>query len=227
MGKHQTAEEVKQEYIEKLGSEFGTYFDRLRNEVIFLHLKWSEFEELYGKKERVELMNSIAPNFFFYLQNLLLDDVILGITRLTENKIDRTGNERFTLHELVDFTNPPLKGEVSKQLKRIKTEASFCYDHRNRKIAHFDRSLKLEELAESLEVASRYKINKVMDSIAEVMNLVNLKLTDSTINFRTDSNFGYKLLQDAENGRRFDELRFKYLKGQPFDISDFDFYTNK
>ncbi len=222
MGKHQTAEEVKQEYIEKLGTEFGTYFDRLRNEVIFLHLKWSEFEELYAKKERVELMNSIASNFFFYLQNLLLDDVILGITRLTEDKKDRSGNERFTLHELVDFTNPPLKGEVSKLIKKIRTEAGFCYDRRNRKIAHFDRSLTFEKHAEPLEIASRNKINKVLDCIAEVMNLINLKLTNSTTHFRIDSNSGFNLLLMADDGRRFQELRFKYLKGEPFDNSDFD-----
>lgn len=222
MGKHQTAEEVKQEYIEKLGLEFGNFFDKIRYEVILLHFKWSEFEELYSQEDRVELMNKIAPNFYFYLQNLLLDDVILGITRLTEPKTDKQGNTRLTLWTLVNFTNPPLKGELSKLLKKIKEEASFSYDRRNRKIAHFDQDLALNEHAEPLEIASRDRINGVMDSIAELMNLVERHYMDATTHYRIGSQAGYHLLLRADDGMRFQELKFKFYKEGKLDSQDFD-----
>tara|TARA_Y100001980_G_C14516058_1_gene291379 strand:- start:568 stop:1245 length:678 start_codon:yes stop_codon:yes gene_type:complete len=222
MGRHQTAEEVKQEYIEKLGDEFGNFFDRIRNEVIFLHFKWSEFEELYSKEDRIELMNKISPNFYFYLQNLLLDDVILGITRLTEPKSDRKGNARLTLWSFSNFTTPPLKGEVSKLLKRIKKEASFSYDRRNRKIAHFDKDLALNEHAKPLKIASREKINKVIDSIAELMNLIQGHYVKSETYYRVGSQTGYHLLLTADDGVRFQELKFKFYKEGKLDISDFD-----
>lgn len=222
MGNDQTSEEILREHLEKLGYEFGKLFNKIRNEVIFLHFKWSEFEELYSKKDRVTLMNDISPTFYFYLQNLLLDDVILGITRLTEPKSDRQKNVRLTLWAFTQFTNPPLKGEIGKLLKRIKEESAFCYDSRNRRIAHFDKDLALSELAEPLEIVSRNKINLVLDSIGELLNLIERSYMGSTTYYRSGSQSGYKLLLAAKDGLRFEELKLKFYKIGRLDYKDFE-----
>jgi hypothetical protein len=221
MGSYQTAEEVKQEHLEKFGPELGSIFHRLHNEIVFLHIKWCEFEELYSHKDRVELMNDISPNFFFYLQNLLLEDVVLGITRISENK-EFNGKTNLTIRLFPDLVNVSIKGDAGKLIKRIYKESSFCRDRRNRKIGHLDRELALDDKAEPLEKTNRNKVNKVLDSLAELMNLIQKHYMNSSTYYRIDSNHGYGLLLQAQDGVRFQNLRFKFLKGEKIEYSDFE-----
>lgn len=212
MAKHQSAEEVKQEYIEKLGENLGAIYYRLWNELAFLHIKWSEFESLYGEEKNVTLMKSISPHFFFYLQNLLLEDVILGITRITENR-EYKGKPNLTIRQLPNLVDDSIKGQVGKLIKRIGKETDFCKDRRNRRIGHIDMNLALEnQYAEPLKTTNRNKINQVLDSISELMNVVHLHYLDSTTLFRMPSQEGLSLLKHAERGILIYDLELKLLE---------------
>jgi len=83
MGEHFTAEENKQNHVEKLGDELGSLYHELWNDVVRLHSKWDEFIELFGSKpSRVELLNKSAPLFFRTAQDSLWESTLLHITRL-------------------------------------------------------------------------------------------------------------------------------------------------
>ena len=62
MGNTKTAEEVRKEHTDKMGFELGSLYNSLYNEIIWLHYKWSEFEELYGTKESRIQMNYLAAS---------------------------------------------------------------------------------------------------------------------------------------------------------------------
>ncbi|SNT12189.1 hypothetical protein SAMN05421640_2374 [Ekhidna lutea] len=217
MGTTQTAEEVKQEHLEKLGPELGNIYHQLRNELIFIHIKWCEFEELYAHEERVELMKKNSPNFFYYLQNILFEDVILAITRITESKTNK-GKENLTIRHFPSLVSDKLKGKTGKLIKRINSESSFCRDRRNRKIGHLDKNLALKENPKPLEIASRNKVNQVLDSLAELMNFLQLEYMNSSTHYRVRSDHGYFLLQRAERGRKLRDLRLKLIKENKIDL---------
>lgn len=82
---YKTAEEIKNEMIEKLGTDFGLLLNSLYNEITWLTFRWIEFVELYGTKEtRLELMNKSAPFLFFTIQKVLWENLLLGISRITD-----------------------------------------------------------------------------------------------------------------------------------------------
>jgi hypothetical protein len=64
-------DEVKSNYIEKMGKELGTQFYALWQEFIWLAMKWGEYEALYGGgSKRVDLLNDAAPAFFWMVDNV-------------------------------------------------------------------------------------------------------------------------------------------------------------
>lgn len=221
MGSYQSEEEIKKEHIKKLGPKLGLVFHEIRNEVLTIHFKWSEFEALYTNGNRVKIMHEISSTFYIILRNLLLDDLILGITRLTQRKSDRRGNTRLTLGVLVEMIPPPLKGEIGKILKRIENESLFCNEIRNNKIAHFDKRLALNENTEPLEIATREKINIILNSISEFLDTIQSHYMNSTSLYRFRSETGSEVLLLAKRGLSFIEARSKILREKGFDIDDY------
>lgn len=93
-------DEIKKNHIKYMGEKLGTYFNAIWNEVAWLYIKWSEYDELFGKKpSRVDLLNDAAPTFFHIVQDCLFRDVILHIARLTDPP--KTGGKKNL--SVVDF----------------------------------------------------------------------------------------------------------------------------
>ena len=58
MAQTRTAEEAQAEYVKHMGTPLGEQFSALWQEVAWLHLKWGEYDELYGKKpSRFQFLN--------------------------------------------------------------------------------------------------------------------------------------------------------------------------
>ena len=86
MRRDQSAEQVKSEHIDKLGKELGSQYNLLYNGVISISLNFNEFKYLYSESDsRIAIMNKTAPFFFFkILQNMLWENILLGICRITD-----------------------------------------------------------------------------------------------------------------------------------------------
>jgi len=79
-------EAIKADNINSMGKDLGELYTAIWNEVVWLHMKWGECVELYGtRKSRIELLNKTASRFFRILQDIFLEDIILHISRLTDN----------------------------------------------------------------------------------------------------------------------------------------------
>ena len=52
----------------------------------FVCWKWNDFVELFGTKEtRIDLLNGSAPRFFRIVQNVLWEETLLHLARLTDS----------------------------------------------------------------------------------------------------------------------------------------------
>ena len=223
-----TAEESKQNYKSAMGDTLGALFHSLWQEVAWVHIRWHEYVALYGDKpSRVALLNNTAPGFFRLVQDTLWEATLLHIARLTDPPCS-AGKKNLTVQRLQDEVRVR-DAHVAQQVKTLsekaKVAAGFCRDWRNRRIAHTDLSLALDEHPVPLEAADRDKVNTALSAIVEVLNAVSLHYMNSSSFFDIPRYPGdaISLLYVIDDGLRVEaerRNRLTWLKVGPNDYSN-------
>jgi hypothetical protein len=204
-------EDIKKEMIEKLGEDFGSLVYAIRNEVTWLTFKWIEFSELFGTKEtRIELLNQSAPFFFFTIQKVLWDNLILGIAILTD-PIESNGKKNITLKAIPFFiSDANFRKEIERDIK-----------------AHMDYNFGIDlQNAKVLEPATREKLRSTIERIQSIYNKIELKYLGRTVGYKylTSHRGAISLLHTIESGIRFEEQAYeKRKRGDDIDYN----YTSK
>lgn len=191
--------------------DINSLYEPLFNQICYLHAKWRTFCQLYAQgEETVELLNNIAPSFFHMYQEVLADDVLLMVSRLTDPKQtfkrDNLSLER--LASSIDRTKyPTLRVEVEKLLIEAKDQCNFAREHRNRRIAHSDLHTMLNAVSEPLTIATKQKIDDALRSICDVMNAVLNHFEHTTVSYesvmvRDDGDTIIARLRHAEEYRK-------------------------
>lgn len=141
MDRSKTQDEVRAEYVAKMGPELGELQYLLWHDVTTLHLQWSEYRELFATKpRRIDLMNETAPRFFGRLEALLWNDVLLHLYRLTDHP-GGTGKERVTVLRYKPLVmGRPIQAAVHAAVDSATGATLFARDWRNHLIAHRDFS---------------------------------------------------------------------------------------
>ena len=216
------AEDAKNEYISLMGEELGKIFHELEREVTWLHTKWGEYVELFGTKpSRIELVNKAAPLFFGVVQDVLWEDVILSIARLTDSP-KTAGKDNLTIRRLPEYIDDPEFKPSLEELIQLSAQATdFCRDWRNRRIAHRDLQLAIESRAKPLKPASRKKVKDALTSIVEVLNVVarHYLIPETIFDVPTGPSGALSLLYVIDDGIRADEERTERInRGEERDI---------
>jgi hypothetical protein len=127
-----TEPQLKQRYRDVMGNELGEVFHNLMQEAAFLHLKWNEYLALFGTgPERVDLLNKAAPGFFHLVQDSWWDDLLLHVSRMTDDR-----NDVLTVKRLPRLVQVAIRDEVHARLGVFDKAAKFARDLRNLHIAH-------------------------------------------------------------------------------------------
>ena len=204
-----TAEEIKSHYIEKMGSALGSQFEALWQEFVWLNKKWSEYVELFGNKPtRVKLLNQAAPAFFRMVQDLIWEDVLLHLARVTDAPTTLK-RHNLTIRSLPKLVDTAIQENIEGLVGVATERTSFCRDWRNRRIAHSDLQLRLRDNADPLEGASRNHVNAALIAVADVLNAVDVHYTGSQTHFQTWPSAGgsVSLLTMLAIGLREDSVR--------------------
>ncbi len=174
MSTTQSAEEIKKEQIAVLGPEFGSLYNLLYNEIIWLHYKWNEFEELYGREEsRIKIMNNTAPFFFFMIQGVFWENILLGIARITDQQVTG-GKKNMTILAIPELINDQeLKKSVEIKIKTILGKTNFCRDRRNSKTPLYDYETSINSEAKPLEEASKILVKEALNEITALIDLLH------------------------------------------------------
>jgi hypothetical protein len=176
-----TAEEVKVHHIEVMGEDLGSLYHALWNELAVLHSKWDEYLVIFGTKpSRVDLVNRAASYFFSVVQESLWEGTLLHIARLSDPA--RTGRKSnlsvMALPDLIEDTS--LKEDICKLIAVAEGQVTFCRDWRNRRLAHRDLHLALQQGAAPLEKASRAQVKAALLALSDIMNAISVHYMDST-----------------------------------------------
>ena len=198
-----TAEEAKKKNIEKMGDALGSQFSALWQEVVLVHMVWSEFVELYGTKpSRVEILNASASNFFYMAQQVLWESTMLHICRLTDPSLV-AGKTNLTVQNLYSLIpDAKLKAEVLQLVDAAILRSDFCRDWRNRHIAHRDLDLALGKSATPLATGTVKDTTSAIKALAEVLNAVESHYMDSqtAYDFAKPHNGAIALLYALDDG---------------------------
>lgn len=167
-----TLDDERNKRIETLGKEFGSLYDSIYNEFVWLSFKWVDYKELFAKKKsRIVILNETAPFFFFTIQKILWENILLGICILSDPP--KTGGKKnATIKALPDFINDEiLRKNVHLKTKKLMEATEFCRDWRNRYISHKDYHLATDENAKPLKKATTEKLNNAFTLFQEFINL--------------------------------------------------------
>lgn len=121
---------------------FNEIRKRIWDELVHLHHGWQEYNALYGNSpERVQLLNRSARSFFGRLQRMMVRDVLLTISRLTD-PARSAGRDNLVLLRLLEDPKlrcqSALKTFLEQEIESIRRDATSIHKHRNRYIAHLD-----------------------------------------------------------------------------------------
>lgn len=198
---HQSAEQSKNENIRIMGDELGVVYSALWQELARLHQKWQQYVTLFGTTpERIALLNEVAPQTTYSIQESLWLDIILHIARLADSaKSGKPKNEKNNLSlrrfEIL-VQGSAIEEEVGTQVQKIKECTTFATDWRHRAYAHRDLDIALGNECAPLEPASRAAVKNALKAMSELMNLISKKYLRSTTLFDVDSTGA---AGDAEN----------------------------
>jgi hypothetical protein len=225
MASTRNPDEVQTEYQCSMGQLLGNLFYTLWNDVVWLHMKWQQYRQLYGTNaERVEILNKTASIFFGVVQTVLWEDTLLHLSRLTGSPGAR-GKPNLSLQRLVQvIPKGPLCREIKHLINIAVHKADFAHEWRNRRIAHYDLRLAQGSTAISLPPASRQNVEEALAAIRDVMNRIDLHYRQSTTAYERSLDIGngddlLRCLEEAlgSEKRAHAELlqRYEHLLKQP------------
>lgn len=182
MSDEKSADQVRTEHIDKLGEPLGPVFLELRDDLAWLQVKWAEYRELYGTSpERIEVLNSAAGLFFRLLQDVLWEDALLHLCRLTDPTAMRS-KQNLSIKVLPGLiTDVILRDAVTTLVEKAVASTEFARDWRNRRISHRDRALALGSGISPLVPASRAQVSDSISAIHRALNEINERLLGSTL----------------------------------------------
>ena len=153
-----------------------TIFTRIKKEIINLHGEWTVYRQLYGTNERrIDLLNASAPYFFHTVQLVLLDDIALTLSKLTDPK-KYSGYENLSLKQLIEridnSQNKSLIDDTEIAIKDLNAKCEKFREHRNKRIAHIDLENALKLPKEKIEGFSRDEIEKALLALRNLLNKI-------------------------------------------------------
>jgi AbiU2 len=128
-----TEDDIRSQKRARMGEALGDLCFLLWKELTWLHIKWEEFRTLYGTSEKeIALLNAVAPNFFGRLQEVLWQDLMLHISRLTDPPRS-VGRDNLSIRRLPALIEElSLKAEIENLVAEGVARSDFARDWRNR-----------------------------------------------------------------------------------------------
>lgn len=220
MSTNRTAEEVLKNHIDMMGDDLGRLFTKLQNEVVWLHIKWSHYAELYGtKSSRIDLLNKAAPRFFNTVQDSLWETIVLHIARITDPSVSM-GKANLSVLRLPSLIcDDSLRSSVEELLERLKGKTQFARTARNKFFAHKDLGQAMLPDGERATLGSRADIRMALESLALVLNEVSVHYLDSTMMFKMVSHEidAAGLLYVIDDGLNWKEKEPEWIKSGELD----------
>jgi hypothetical protein len=144
-----------------------------KRELMRLNAKWQIWEELFGKSPaQLDLLNERAVTFFGTVWDILMDEVMLGICRLTDparGTRPTISIERLALR-LERVPRNEARDETRHRLRKARRLSEPFRVIRNRRLAHRDHQTALSPQSDPLPGVSRAMIGEALDALGDFLS---------------------------------------------------------
>jgi len=172
--------EWRPEYVAKMGQALGEHFAVLRTELSEMVWRWQEFRELFENESRIELLNRTSPLFFWMIQQSLLDEMLLGLARMTGAPTS-FGQKNLTVKRLSDLLdNARLRDDTVQRIAALETTVKFAHEWRHKVLAHCDLDTALQRRAAPLASVTTDKITRALADFSGLLDAIELHYTGAT-----------------------------------------------
>lgn len=164
------------------------------HEVQTLHFKWKFFSQLFTDPARVKILNATAASLFHSVEDSMLFDILLSITRLTDPP-KSFKQENLSFENLIqEMSDSPLRTEVVNLLSRINEKTKDIRTWRDKKLSHNDLQKALGSF--SLPQIQMKELTDTLGHIRGIMNAIHRHFSDTTVMYEmcVTSNDGDNLL---------------------------------
>jgi hypothetical protein len=160
--------------------------DEIEQDVFRLNHVWETFQYLFAKeKKHVDVMNAVSGGFFVMVRQLLFDDAILRVSKLT----DRAGNlhqENVSLARLLQATDWETTDtrrwqHYRSRLAAVEAACKPCRDHRNKRVSH--KALELFTKAISIQDPMMKMIDDAREAIHGFLHDIRIDLGHGSLSF--------------------------------------------
>lgn len=146
----------------------------VNGQVIQLSLRWKIFCQLFDSgPENIELLNKSGRNVFSLFQRLVLDDVMISLSRLTDPE-KSLGSENASIRNVVAKAKACLSAatiaEVEALVSELDNHVLNVRKHRNKALAHADLGHALNVSA--LPCVTYDELEKAMKTLQEIVSRV-------------------------------------------------------
>jgi len=197
--------------------ELKEVFDWAKKELIHLYYRWIMYVQMFGTNSyRIDLINKTASNFFVEFQQLVIDSMVLSLSKLTD-PTTMYDNYNLSFSYLVDEIEKSDKNNISNELKTILDELKASVKHfreiRNKRIAHNDLVVALDSKNSPLPGVSRADIKHALKLAGDFLNKIELAYFDSTMAYDMTilplENDGRSVLIRLQKSLAYDQLEDK------------------
>jgi hypothetical protein len=188
----------------------GKIWEKLNNEVLWLHEQWRIYRSLFGTEERVGLLNKSTPEFFAVFHHCLLNEVELSLCKLGDPS-GQKDKRNLTLSQLQDAIEMAEGGVVECPKNAIlifRESTERIRDRRNKIIAHTDFTVGMSEEDEKLRRPSRREVEKSLQLLRRVMHEIASYYKVRVIHYQVpqNSSVGNRMMSVLLKAQRYDEL---------------------
>jgi hypothetical protein len=154
----------------------------LSADVVWLHGRWIIYRQLFGTNEaRVQILNETAGTVTWMLQQLLLHDVQISLSKLGDSA-GSGSRTNLTLRTLLAALEAAGEIDITAKMKPLLDTFDVSCERvrhrRNKWIAHSDLATKLSSRATPLSGPSREEIEAALLALREAMNALELHYTE-------------------------------------------------
>jgi hypothetical protein len=158
-------------------------FNRIKQELNEIHYRWLLYRQMFGtNSSRIELINKTSSNVFVEFQWLVIDYMVMSLSKLTDMARMR-GNDNLSYHYLIkkvrESGSDKLADELQDELKVLTTSCEKFRDIRNKRVAHNDLVVALDIGGSPLLGVSRAEVEAALVHARNLMNKVELHFNNS------------------------------------------------
>lgn len=168
-----TDDDLQAEYVRAMGADLGNLCHELQHELGWLQHKWNQFQELFQRgDERLQVLNTVALNFFYIVRKLLYEDAMLHLCRLTDPPVT-SGRENLSIMRLADLiSDSTLKAHVQAAATQLQKTCEFARVWRNRCLAHTDLPTFRNARASSLPGVTSAQVEEALKSLCALLQSI-------------------------------------------------------